>query len=70
MNGFGGEQNWEADRLSNLAYQEQCLGIEHELPQDNSKGELIAQTKGFVKKLDDKSYVVTSQSGNGFYTFN
>jgi hypothetical protein len=29
--------------------------------------ELIAQAKESIKKLDDKSYVVHSQSGNGSY---
>ena len=31
------------------------------------QGELIAQAKGPIKRLDDKSYVVHSQSGNGSY---
>ena len=31
------------------------------------QGELIAQTKGSIKILDDRNYVVNSQSGNGFY---
>ena len=30
-------------------------------------GELIAQAKGSIKRLDYKSYVVNSQSGNGSY---
>lgn len=31
------------------------------------QGELIAQAKGSIKRIDDKNYVVTSQSGNGSY---
>ena len=31
------------------------------------QGQLIAEAKGLVKRVDDKNYVVTSQSGNGSY---
>jgi len=31
------------------------------------QGQLIAQAEGSVKRLDDKNYVVTSQSGNDSY---
>ena len=31
------------------------------------QGELIAQTKGSIKRFDDMHYVVSSQSGNAFY---
>jgi putative transposase len=31
------------------------------------QGELISQAKGSIKRLDDKYYVVTSQTGNGSY---
>ena len=31
------------------------------------QGELIAQTKGSIKRLDDKNYLVNSQSGDGSY---
>jgi hypothetical protein len=30
-------------------------------------GELIAQTEGSIKRLDDRTFVVTSQWGNGSY---
>jgi hypothetical protein len=29
------------------------------------QGELIAQAKGSIRRLDDNNYVVNSQSGNG-----
>jgi hypothetical protein len=31
------------------------------------QGELIDQTKGSIKKLDESNYVVNSQSGKGSY---
>jgi hypothetical protein len=31
------------------------------------QGELIAKAKGSIKRLDDRNYVVNSQSGNGYY---
>src|ERR687887_160867 len=31
------------------------------------QGQLIAQAKGAIKRLDDKNYVVASQSNNGSY---
>lgn len=31
------------------------------------QSELIAQTNGSVKKLDDRNYIVSSQSSNGSY---
>ena len=31
------------------------------------QGELIAQTKGSIKILDNRNYVVNSQSGDGSY---
>jgi hypothetical protein len=31
------------------------------------QGELIAQAKGSIKSLNDKTYLVHSQSGNGSY---
>ena len=31
------------------------------------QGELIAKAKGSIRRLDDKNYVVNSQSGNGSY---
>ena len=31
------------------------------------QGELIVQIKGSIERLDDRNYVVDSQSGNGSY---
>jgi hypothetical protein len=31
------------------------------------QGELIARAKGAIKRLDDRNYIVNSQSGNGSY---
>ena len=31
------------------------------------QGEIIAQVKGSIRRLDDTNYVVNSQSGNGSY---
>jgi hypothetical protein len=31
------------------------------------QGELVAQTKGLIKRLDDKNYLLNSQSGSGSY---
>jgi putative transposase len=31
------------------------------------QGQLIAQAKGSIKRLDDKRYIVNSQSGSGSY---
>jgi hypothetical protein len=31
------------------------------------QGQLIARVKGSIKRLDDRNYVVNSQSGNGSY---
>ena len=32
------------------------------------QGELIAQAKGSIKRLDERNYIVNSQSGDGLYT--
>ena len=46
---------------------EQDMSKQQQVHDRKRQGELIAKAKGSIKRLDDRNYVVNSQSGNGFY---
>src|ERR687887_970765 len=45
----------------------QCLDMSKQLIDRKEQGRIIAEMNGSVKRISDKSYTVSSQSGNGSY---
>ena len=52
---------------NNLSILSVCIQVAKMSIRRQQQGELIAQTKGSIKRFDDMHYVVSSQSGNAFY---
>ena len=47
---------------------EQDMSKQQQVHDRKRQGELIAKAKGSIKRLDDRNYIVNSQSGDGLYT--
>jgi putative transposase len=48
----------------------QCLDMSKQLIYRKEQGRIIAQMNGSVERISDKSYTVSSHSGNGSYNVN